>query len=322
MFLECCDLLRKFLFTIKNKGIMKTNNFDNIESFLLEECAAMVKYIAGEGLSLPLDVTKLINRNLEDGNSVNLESKEILELHNRLSAKVAPAQPKAITLLYREAKKKSLFRLFGPVGLIRRLMLTTILSLACFIAVGLSPSVNSNSVLKGILDDHGWGLFLNMMFFLSAAALGACFSNLFQANKYIVQGNYDPKFESSYWIRFVLGLIAGLMLAILFPDIVTMEANQNSDIHFFTVPLIAMLGGFSASLFYRVMNRMVVTVETLLVGQTSKGEDNKTSGMVKKEQLGLNKKQIVEELLSLKSQVKEGNADEKIIKTIDNILMS
>ncbi|WP_461629621.1 hypothetical protein [Labilibaculum euxinus] len=301
---------------------METNNFENIENFILEECAAMVKYLAGEGLLMPSDVTKLMNQNLENGKSLKLENKEILELHNHLSAKVYPAQPKAISLLYREAQKKSLFRLFGPVGLIRRLMLTTILSLACFIIVGLSPSVNSDSVLKGILDDHGWELLLNIIFFLSAAALGACFSNLFQANKYIIQGNYDPKYESSYWIRFVLGLIAGLMLAILFPDLVTLETQQNSDIRFFTVPLIAMLGGFSASLFYRIMNRMVVTVETLLVGQTSKEEDGKTSEIKKKEQSVIDKKQIVEELLSLKSQVKEGDVDGKISKTIDNILMN
>ena len=36
---------------------------------------------------------------------------------------------------------------------------------------------------------------------------------LFEANKYVVASTFDPKYESSYWIRFVLGLIAGLLLS-------------------------------------------------------------------------------------------------------------
>jgi hypothetical protein len=37
------------------------------------------------------------------------------------------------------------------------------------------------------------------------AGLGACFAALFLANRYIAEGTFDPKYESSYWIRFILG---------------------------------------------------------------------------------------------------------------------
>lgn len=201
-------------------------------------------------------------------------------------------------------------------------MATTVISLVGFIWISLSPHVNTQSVAKGILADQGIDLFLNLMFFLSAAALGACFSNLFEANKYIIKGTYDPKYESSYWIRFVLGLIAGLMMATLIPS--SLETTKSPAVGFLTVPLLAMLGGFSASLFYRILERAVTTIDTLLTGNADKSADKNAEDRLQKQnqQQVQEKKQIVEELLALKAEIKEGAANKKLTSTIDKILMN
>jgi len=299
---------------------MELNVCNNIGQYLIDECIAMVKYLSAEGSAIPVEAKKIID--LNKGKAIEWESHEILNLHKCLSLKVAPARPKTISLLYKEAQKNKWLAFLGPVGLVRRLMVTTLLSLVGFILISLSPHVNNASVSKGILADHGIELLLNLMFFLSAAALGACFSNLFQANKYIVNGTYDPKYESSYWIRFVLGLIAGLMMAVLIPA--SLEMQQSPGVGFLTVPILAMLGGFSAALFYRILNRAVTTVDTLLTGVTDKNSDNKTQERLLKQnqQQTLEKQQIVEELLSLKAEVKEGDVNEKLKNTINKILMN
>lgn len=243
-------------------------------------------------------------------------------LHKNLSTRVAPARPKTISLLYKEAEAGGWFNFLGPVGLIRRMMATTLLALVGFILIGLSSHVNTLSVTKGMLADQGIDLFLNLMFFLSAAALGACFNNLFEANKYIVRGTYDPKYESSYWIRFVLGLIAGLMMPVLLP--VSLESQQSPVVGLLTAPLLAMLGGFSASLFYRILERAVTTIDTLLTGNSDNSLDKNTEDRLQKQnhQQVLEKKQIVEELLSLKAEMKEGDVSKKLANTIDKILMN
>jgi len=288
--------------------------------YLINECIAMVKYLSAEGSAIPPDAINLIDTNQEKG--LEWDSKEILNLHKNLSTRVAPARPKTISLLYKEAEEGSWFNFLGPVGLVRRLMSTTVLSLVAFILISLSRYVNDASVSKGVLADHGVELLLNLMFFLSAAALGSCFSNLFEANKYIVRGTYDPKYESSYWIRFVLGLIAGLMMAVLIPA--SLVTEQSPGIGFLTVPLLAMLGGFSASLFYRILNRAVTTIDTLLTGNSNNKLEKKTDDRLQKQnqQQVQEKKQIVEELLALKSEIKEGDTNKKLTNTIDKILMN
>ncbi len=89
-----------------------------------------------------------------------------------------------------------------------------IIYLICFIVISLSPYVNTASLAKGIFASSGLVLLLNLIFLLTAAGLGACFTALFQANRYIADGTFDSKYESSYWIRFVPGLMAGMGLCV------------------------------------------------------------------------------------------------------------
>lgn len=86
---------------------MAQNTNVHMEKYLIDECIAMMKYLSAEGSAIPPDSVKLtdINRAKEAG----WNSKEILNLHKNLSTRVAPARPKTISLLYREAETGSWF---------------------------------------------------------------------------------------------------------------------------------------------------------------------------------------------------------------------
>src|SRR5438270_13746307 len=98
------------------------------------------------------------------------------------------------------------------------------------------------------------------MHLISAAGLGACFYALFKARRFITNGTYDPKYEPTYWVRFILGITAGTLLALLIP------VGGSAGSVELTKPLLALLGGFSAEAVYRILLRMVETLETLVQG--------------------------------------------------------
>jgi cytochrome c-type biogenesis protein CcmH/NrfF len=68
-------------------------------------------------------------------------------------------------------------------------------------------------------------------------------------------------FDASYRVRIVLGLVAGLMLALLLP----LQGNDSQS-PTLQKPLIALLGGFSASLVHQILQRLVDTVGSAFDG--------------------------------------------------------
>jgi hypothetical protein len=109
-------------------------------------------------------------------------------------------------------------------------------------------------------------LLLNLLFVLSAAGLGAIFASLFKINGFISNGTYDPTFESSYWINVVLGLIAGLLLAELIPE--ALDTGEGGDSFNFARPVLALVGGFSATAVFRILRKLVDAVESVFRGST------------------------------------------------------
>jgi hypothetical protein len=138
------------------------------------------------------------------------------------------------------------------------MLLVSMLALLAFIILAASPDVTRSS--GDIYDSSGLNLLINEAFFLAAGAVGAAFAALFKAYPYVANSTYDPKYESSYWMQFVLGLIAGVLLPALIP------LGENPDSSGLTKPLLALVGGFSATIVYRVLDRLVQTVESLVKG--------------------------------------------------------
>lgn len=242
---------------------------------LYMECRAMAEYCLANGRCVSpecIDIIESYESELKEatperkGDGNHLPTKQsnvcgLVNVHRELAQTIAPAVPKTVLLLDIEQESNSLFKFLGPVALVRQMMLAAILSILLFVGTVISQYVNTEG--GNIFNSDGLPLFVNLVFYLSAAGLGGAFSALYKANRYITDGTFDPNYHASYWIRFFLGLIAGLILAVVISE----NAIQSDILEAGVIrPLLAVLGGFSADLVYTFLYRMVESIKSLFQG--------------------------------------------------------
>lgn len=233
---------------------------------LLRECTEMVRYTLSSGMRVPPALVETVERYAAaPGDAPPPDLTPLVTAHERLSRIVAPATPRALVLFAEETDNPGRLRALGPVRLVRRMMLAGLLSVAIFILSSLSGKVNAGA--GGVLDAQGLALLTNEVFWLASAGVGASFAMLFQVNEYIVNRSYDPKYEASYWIKFMIGVIAGFILVALVPlGALGVEGGEAGGMQGLAKPTLAMLGGFSAPAVYRILNRVMGTIESLFRG--------------------------------------------------------
>lgn len=230
----------------------------NMREQLLHECVAMVKYALASGMRLPAAAVAAVDQ----GRAAGADASDVAALtraHDQLAKLVAPATPRALMLMGDEHVRNRL-PMLGPVGLVRRMMIAAVVSMVVFIGVTLTKVSGDNSIT--ISTGSGLGLLTVELLWLSAAAMGASFAMLMQMSTYVVQRSYDPKYEASYWIKFFLGVMAGFIMVSLVP---VEEAGTGTGTSLLK-PTIALLGGFSASAVYRILTRLVETIESFFRG--------------------------------------------------------
>jgi len=295
------------------KTKLKTTHRLQLRHYLLEECFTMVKHLSAYGKKIPALASPILNFNIEDCPSINISEKEVLKLHNELSKKIAPANPKTVWLLYKESQSVGILGFLGPVKLIRRLMFVALISLILFIIISCSEQINVINISDGIYKLNDLALFIVLIFYLVSASLGATFSALFKANRYIINNTYDTKYEASYWILYVLGIIAGIMLAGIIP-IPEKSTGESVQLAVASRPMLAMLGGFSAALVYRILFRLVYAVESLFVGKDSDEINSKIADIHSANELEKenNKQKFINQLLSLQGQLAKGKTSDEI----------
>lgn len=293
----------------------------NLRQNLLEECYAMIMHLSSYGKEIPSESSAMLTCEISGLANLPITDQDIIKLHRLLSKKCAPAHPKTLWLLCKESKKAKWLKFLGPVGLVRRLMVCALLSLVLFIVVSMFSQINFENIKAGIYAQSGLTLLIVMIFYLTSASLGASFSNLFEANQYIVKNTFDPKYESSYWIRYVLGIIAGIMLAVLIP---VPEGTEASDAQFAVAsrPVLAMLGGFSAALVYRILFRLVFAVEALFVGKQDEEIEKKLSDLQATYDIEIQngQQEFVNQLLQLKSQISQGKSPQEINDEVQKMI--
>ena len=231
----------------------------SLRATLLREASEMVRYAFASGLAVPAATVETVERyeHAAPGDAPDLAP--LVAAHARLAKLVAPATPGAIVLLA-DAGPPRRWGFLGPVPLVRRMTATALVCVAVFILISLSKSVTHTS--GDIFESNGIGLLANEVFWLAAAGIGASFSLLFQVNQYIVTSTYDPRHEPSYWVKLILGVMAGFILVALVP----LEGRLQESTADLARPTLAMLGGYSASAVYRILNRLVEMVESLFRG--------------------------------------------------------
>lgn len=260
----------------------------------LRECEAMVEYAQSKGIPVPPQVLQQLtllkmdrsqmrssrgtgdpmrdytSRSAEAPNvpSASELDESLAKVHAELSGQIQPATPSTVQLLKEEREKNGFWLFLGPVPLVRNMMAVTFFFLLLFLALFISPEVNSTTINQDILAFEGTKFLLNQLFIISIAALGASFYALFEAYRYISKGSYDPTYTSAYWIRFVLGIVSGVILAqfIGFGNASQDAASGGQLNEAFSGPLLAFLGGFSARVVHKILNRLVDSVESFVSG--------------------------------------------------------
>jgi len=302
--------------TSRKKEVQKDPSVaSSLRKQLLKEGKSMSRYTMASGIKIPANIFHTIEafENEENEEKQILDIRHLVAAHDTLAHAIAPAKPRTILLLDPQFSEESMWLWLGPVPLLRRMMFFSLFCLFGFITVSLSEHVNPNG--GDILRSDGLPLFINLMFFVFAAGLGASFSALFQANSFIVEGTFDPKHEASYWIRIVVGIIAGIILASLIP----LDPDALAG---FGKPTLSMLGGFSAALVYRILNRLVSTIESFVRGDTKDlAAANEKEAKVRAEEDVLQiKVKTAVNLLEVQKAVSAGKSQEEIQAILDKVL--
>jgi hypothetical protein len=304
---------------------------------LIDECEAMARHALGAGKALPAWVAEVVERSHAEDREIESSGKlpsrsdpyesgewdvtallapsavglsELVRAHAALARMILPATPRGILLLSR-GRRNGRLRALGPVRLIRQMLVVVIVMLAAFVAIAISPDIHSTS--GDIFNSSGFPLLLNELFYIAAGGLGAAFYALFTAYRYIAAGTYDTTYESSYWIRFILGLIAGVLLPALIPI-----GKGNA-----TRPLLALLGGFSAAMLYRILERLVETVESLVQGDAKPAETARQEAAASARagaESDLDRLALVGDLIHLRDALSAAHSSPDLMSTVDNVL--
>lgn len=223
------------------------------------ECELMIAYALSGGREIPQSIGDALD--VLDQNAPTSPSLATLSaLHNALSRLVAPATPRGLAAIRQDNTRHSFLHRFGAVPALRYLLLAAVGFSWIFFLTTLTEDINPANLAKDIYTSSGWAAGLVMLFLLSASGMGATFGALFEVYQHVSDGDYDPKYDSIYWVRIGIGLMAGLILAQLMP-LPPRDASATA----LTRPLLALLGGYSASVVHRILERLVSAVESIFV---------------------------------------------------------
>jgi hypothetical protein len=228
------------------------------------ECELMIAYALSGGRELPQSIGDALDI-LDQNMPAQPPLAALTALHTSLSRLVAPATPRGLAAIRQDGAQNSFLHRFGAVPALRYLLLAAVGFSWVFFLTTLTQDINPENLARDIYTSSGWTAGLVMLFLLSAAGMGATFGALFEVYQYVSDGNYDPKYDSIYWVRIGIGLMAGLILAQLIP-----LPPRDPGTAALTRPLLALLGGYSASVLHRIMERLVAALESVFVPSQSR----------------------------------------------------
>lgn len=316
------------------------NNENNaLRNKALQECEVMLNYALANGKKVSPEILKKLKelqKKREDegipGRAKNTID-DIGDVHNMLAATISPATPATVLLMEKTASAP--WKFLGPVPLVRKMMIVTIFCLGAFLGLFLAPEVDGSTINGDILSYPPMKFFLNESFIVASASLGASFYALFEAYKYIATSSYDAKYDSIYWIRFILGVVSGVLLAqFLFVGAPQANPTEMGGMNIITYkPLLAFLGGFSARVVHKILNSLVDSVETFISGsardavrareQAAQAEIQERLNYIQQENArkeAANRLSSVIQLMKLQDKLNNGTPNEDITNELKMII--
>lgn len=223
---------------------------------LCEEIECMAIFVMSEGNDLPMALV----RRLEAMDRLHtLGMPDLIRLHAALSG-ACPAKPRIICAMLQARAQSGALHVFGPTPTVRGITLASLLFIVVFFAISLSGHINPETVNGSIYDLEGGALALKLALVTSAAGLGASFAVLFDIWDDLSAKRFDPLSESANWMRLGLGIVAGLVLAELVRPMSRAASDEiltAADLPLFTDPLLALVGGFSATVLHLILTAIV-----------------------------------------------------------------
>lgn len=311
----------------RKPDLLLSSSPSEVSLFLLDECFVLYRFAMERGLDIAPELSEsLFCIAQEIDLSPNALSQGVMaelgQIHKSLCSTITPATPKSARYLFKQQQQRSRFQGLGNIPLVRQFSALTIILLGSLCAIGMQPEVNAESIELGILHSNGFSLLLNMLFVLVCAGLGSCFSTLFRVNGYVAKGSFDPSYSTTYWSRLVLGMMSGIIIVELLPSSLFSEGSLGS----FGKPTFAMLAGFSADLVYRILEKLVGAVKSVVQGDDeSKKEYQAAKSKAEKLQDAQNSKlTAAEKMLTVSQLLQSGQyeAADKEIKTYVSALRS
>lgn len=226
--------------TPSNDQLINPSVFSNLK----KEINVMLSYALNNGISVDSNTNSFSN-----SDSVN----ELIAIHNSLSKSVSPATPKSILYLDNIKNTDSSTNLYKRFPLARNLIVMATFFILLFILTALSKEVNDASLDKGILDNNGFSLLLNITFLCSVSGLGVVFYLLKNVSTSIQKGTLIPEDSIYYTSLILLGIIAGLIMS----EIVVIYINDPKDINLFNRSILALIGGFSSDAIFSILQSMI-----------------------------------------------------------------
>src|SRR5215470_1665417 len=255
---------------------------------MVRECEAMVRHALGTGIVVPADIMERLDQALSapDG-PVAIAAPErraappgdaaaptasavetsrfglLAAAHAGLALAIAPATPEAVLLMADERERHPARSEFGPLPLVRQMLDLAILSLIALLGVCISPVVNTANMSKTLLELSGYPQLMIEAFLISAASLGSCFANRQRINSVVSDGTYDPRVQSTYWTRWVMGVISGVVLSQIVYEFFLTHSGNEPTVHAVPAigqPILALLGGYSVDFVHGILKRAINTV--------------------------------------------------------------
>lgn len=286
---------------------MRTGHFVR----LFTQYELMLSHATRNGLKVPDSVLSPLSDTVGKAGPTDIDFAKLNFAHATLVKIVAPATPS--TLDYLQEADKSIFRFLGPVATIRFMAVVSIVSLLIFIWLGATDLVNAENLDTTLFFRESTDAVFVSLFLLAAAAIGVSFSNLFTARQFVIARTYDRKYNSTYWMRFVLGLSSGYILA----EVITLDFDAT-----FQKPLLALVGGFAADVVYNILQRIVEGVQTMVRGDISA----RIASMESKHKAALEQQAVMQDLMLAKKamktrdEIKSEGATDKQIAAIDKLI--
>ncbi|MFO7842182.1 MAG: hypothetical protein R6V16_00100 [Bacteroidales bacterium] len=215
-----------------------------------------------------------------------------LNVYNQLTRLTYPANP--VTIKY---TRQAYGLFFAKNKVINVIIGLTILCLVFFI---ISSAKNNN---------HVYGI-LSLLF---ASGLGAGFYTLSTARKYLVKRTFDPSYNPTYLIRFLLGITAGTILALIFKEVITLNDFK------FSAEILAVVGGFSADAVSTILERVAELIVAVFkgTGETDPQKTDANMRTAREIQKQKDKLDKIDALAAVKAKMVEMGAAEEVIKAVN-----